>query len=64
MVRTRTSKTNLHSFWDGLPGRGQTAGEIGKLVQEMWALYACLPHKRPRRLRNISGVRRFRCAAR
>jgi hypothetical protein len=35
MVRTRTSMTNLHSFWDGLPGRGETAGEIGKLVQEI-----------------------------
>ena len=32
MIRTRTSMTNLRSFWDGLPGRGETAGEIGKLV--------------------------------
>jgi hypothetical protein len=35
LIRTRTDTTNLHSFWDGLLGRGTSAGEIGKDVQEI-----------------------------
>jgi hypothetical protein len=33
-IRISSSPTNLHSFWDGLLGRGTTAGNIGKDVQE------------------------------
>ena len=35
MIRIRSSPFNLHSFWDGLLGRGLTAGDIGKDVQEI-----------------------------
>ena len=35
LVRPRTGTTNLHSLWDGLPGRGTTAGDIGMAVAEV-----------------------------
>jgi hypothetical protein len=34
-IRIASSPTNLHSFWDGLLGRGSTAGNIGKDVAEI-----------------------------
>jgi hypothetical protein len=34
-IRISSSPTNLHSFWDGLLGRGTTAGNIGKDVAEI-----------------------------
>jgi hypothetical protein len=34
-IRLRTSAVNLHSFWDGLLGRGTSAGDIGKDVLEI-----------------------------
>ena len=37
-IRISTSPTNLHSFWDGLLGRGTTAGNIGKDVAEIQAV--------------------------
>ena len=36
-IRIRSSPTNLHSFWDGLLGRGVTVGNIGKDVAEIQA---------------------------
>jgi hypothetical protein len=38
-IRISTSPTNLHSFWDGLLGRGTTAGEIGKNVADIAAVF-------------------------
>jgi hypothetical protein len=35
LVRLRTGTSNLHSLWDGLPGRGATAGGIGRVVAEV-----------------------------
>ena len=37
-IRISSSPTNLHSFWDGLLGRGVTAGNIGKDVAEIQAV--------------------------
>jgi S1/P1 Nuclease len=37
-IRGEGQPVNLHSFWDGLLGRGDTAGAIGKDVQEIQAL--------------------------
>jgi S1/P1 Nuclease len=37
-IRIASSPTNLHSFWDGLLGRGTTAGNIGKDVAEIEAV--------------------------
>jgi S1/P1 Nuclease len=37
-IRIASSPTNLHSFWDGLLGRGLTAGAIGKDVAEIEAV--------------------------
>ena len=37
-IRISSSPTNLHSFWDGLLGRGTTAGNIGKDVAEIEAV--------------------------
>jgi hypothetical protein len=37
-IRISSSPTNLHSFWDGLLGRGATAGNIGKDVAEIQAV--------------------------
>jgi len=34
-IRISSSPTNLHSFWDGLLGRGTTAGDIGKDVAKI-----------------------------
>jgi S1/P1 Nuclease len=34
-IKSGGSPVNLHSYWDGLLGRGQTAGSIGKDVQEV-----------------------------
>jgi hypothetical protein len=34
-IRIRSGPVNLHSFWDGLLGRGTTPGAIGKDVQEI-----------------------------
>jgi hypothetical protein len=35
LVRPRRGTSNLHSLWDGLPGRGTTAGDIGRAVAEV-----------------------------
>jgi S1/P1 Nuclease len=37
-IRIASSPTNLHSFWDGLLGRGTTPGSIGKDVAEIEAI--------------------------
>jgi hypothetical protein len=37
-IRIRSSPVNLHSFWDGLLGRGATAGNIGKDVAQLQAV--------------------------
>ena len=37
-IRISSSPTNLHSLWDGLLGRGTTAGNIGKDVAEIQAM--------------------------
>jgi hypothetical protein len=37
-IRISSSPTNLHSFWDGLLGRGVTAGAINKDVEEIEAV--------------------------
>ena len=37
-IRISSSPTNLHSFWDGLLGRGVTAGNIGKDVAQIQAV--------------------------
>ncbi len=37
-IRISSSPTNLHSFWDGLLGRGTTAGNIAKDVAEIQAV--------------------------
>jgi hypothetical protein len=42
-IRISLSPTNLHSFWDGLLGRGTTAGNIGKDVSEIEQL----PQEKP-----------------
>lgn len=42
-IRIRSSPTNLHSFWDGLLGRGLTPGTIGKDVVEIEKLLAEKP---------------------
>jgi hypothetical protein len=34
-IRIRSGPLNLHSFWDGLLGRGITPGDIGKDVKEV-----------------------------
>ncbi|HEY7328720.1 MAG TPA: S1/P1 nuclease [Gemmataceae bacterium] len=35
LIRISSKPLNLHFFWDGLLGRGLTAGDIGKDVQEI-----------------------------
>jgi hypothetical protein len=37
-IRIRSSPVNLHSFWDGLLGRGVTAGSIGRDIAEIQAV--------------------------
>jgi hypothetical protein len=37
-IRISSSPTNLHSFWDGLLGRGLNAGDIGKDVAQIQAV--------------------------
>jgi S1/P1 Nuclease len=37
-IRISSSPTNLHSLWDGLLGRGLTAGNIGKDVAQIQAV--------------------------
>jgi hypothetical protein len=37
-IRISSSPTNLHSFWDGLLGRGMTAGAIGRDLEQIEAV--------------------------